>query len=345
MPELEPSDALDYQREDGWPAVTKKGWQADEFDTEAASVSFTSSQLAVMRELVERSKRLDLAATQITREFFDHPVLHATLASWVSRFKQGQGLLVIKGFPVAELPLDDIWRMYWGIGAHFGIGVSQNLHGQLQGTVTVQPGVVGERVYGVASEAPLHSDRIDILSLLCIHRAKQGGENAFVSSLKVWELIESERPDLLPILLKGFPQVRNGEQPEGDSPVTPYRVPIFGEAQGVRSCYFGGNAMLRSVERSFSELLDEQDRAALTYLGEVLQRPELRLKQMLEQGEAVFINNMEMLHSRTAFIDGDGPGQKRLLLRMWLQGRPCRPIPRDMRVLNNRSGMLGVEPR
>jgi hypothetical protein len=59
----------------------------------------------------------------------------------------------------------------------------------------------------------------------------------------------------------------------------------------------------------------------------------------------VFINNMELAHARTAFEDGDGPFEKRLLLRLWLQGRPKRPIPRDMRVINNRSGMLGIEPK
>jgi alpha-ketoglutarate-dependent taurine dioxygenase len=95
----------------------------------------------------------------------------------------------------------------------------------------------------------------------------------------------------------------------------------------------------------FSEMLTDEDREALTYLGQVLSRPELTITQTLSPGEAVFINNMELAHARTAFEDGDGPFEKRLLLRLWLQGRPKRPIPRDMRVINNRSGMLGIEPK
>jgi len=54
---------------------------------------------------------------------------------------------------------------------------------------------------------------------------------------------------------------------------------------------------------------------------------------------------MELVHSRTAFEDGDGPFEKRLLLRMWLQGRPVRPIPQDMRIINNPDGNLGIWPK
>jgi hypothetical protein len=103
--------------------------------------------------------------------------------------------------------------------------------------------------------------------------------------------------------------------------------------------------MLVHQESRFAEILTDADREALTFLDSVVNRPELQLRQMLQPGEAVFINNMEMMHSRTAFEDGDGPFDKRLLLRLWLQGRPCRPIPQDMRVIHNPDGNLGIWPK
>jgi len=336
---------LDYAREDGWPTWRKSGWNAAEFDADANTIAFTPRQLELLCSLVEKTRQQGLAVTDITREVFDHPDLHETFADWVRLFKDGQGLVKLSGFPVRDLPLDDIWRMYWGIGAHFGIGVSQNTHGHLQGTVTVQPRAVGQRFYATAKVARLHSDRIDVLSLLCINQAKRGGENSFVSLLKIWELIEAERPDLLALLKAGYPQDRYNEQPEGCAPVTPYRVPVFGEVGEFRSAYFGANASLVRQEMGFAEILTDEDREALTYLEQVLSRPELSITQTLSPGEAVFINNMELAHARTAFEDGDGPFEKRLLLRLWLQGRPKRPIPRDMRVINNPSGMLGIEPK
>ncbi|MCK9543484.1 MAG: TauD/TfdA family dioxygenase, partial [Novosphingobium sp.] len=196
--------AFDYSSEDGWPDFTKKGWSAAEYDADAALVEFTPRQVELLLSLVDKTREQGVAVTDITRETFDHAELHDAFARWVRAFKEGQGLLQFRGFPVRERPVEDIWRMYWGIGAHFGIGVSQNTHGQLQGTVAVQPGLVGARVYGTSAMAPLHSDRIDILTLLCINKAKSGGENVFASMLKVWELIEAERPDILALLKRGY---------------------------------------------------------------------------------------------------------------------------------------------
>jgi hypothetical protein len=336
---------LDYGAEDGWPKVTKRGWDAAEFRAADATFVFTPRQVGLLIELVEKTKARDLAVTEITRDVFDHPELHEWLVGIVRVFKEGQGLVLLDGFPVSEMSIGDIWRMYWGVGSHLGIAVSQNIHGHLMGQVTVQPGVVGGRVYGSSVEAALHSDRADALSLLCITQAKSGGDNAFVSSLKVWEVIEAERPDILALLKRGYPQHRNGEQAEGDSPVTPYRVPVFGEAEGLRSAYVGGNAMLSHQRMKFAEILTDADVEALEFLQAVIRRPEFAIRQQLGPGQAVFINNHEVLHSRTAFEDWDEPERRRRLLRMWLQGRPRRPYPADMNILRNRSGNLGIEVR
>ena len=216
-----------FAQEDGWPSITKLGWNAAEFDEAAATISFTERERELLLMLVDATRDKGLAVTEITRETFTHPELEAAFVHWVRLFKEGQGLLKLSGFPVRERPVEDIWRMYWGIGSHFGIGVSQNLHGQLMGTVEVQPGLVGARVYGTSDYAPLHSDRIDFLTLLCINKAKSGGENVFVSSLKAWEIIGQERPDLLALLKRGYPQHRNGEEPDGCSPVTTYRCLLY----------------------------------------------------------------------------------------------------------------------
>jgi hypothetical protein len=48
----------------------------------------------------------------------------------------------------------------------------------------------------------------------------------------------------------------------------------------------------------------------------------VRFELVLESGEAVFLNNYEILHSGTALDDWAEPERRRLLLRLWLQGRP-----------------------
>jgi alpha-ketoglutarate-dependent taurine dioxygenase len=61
------------------------------------------------------------------------------------------------------------------------------------------------------------------------------------------------------------------------------------------------------------------ERAALDFLDEQTRRPDLRLDMDLGAGDIQFINNYTILHSRTGFVDGPEPDQKRLMLRLWLK--------------------------
>src|SRR4029453_12777640 len=60
-------------------------------------------------------------------------------------------------------------------------------------------------------------------------------------------------------------------------------------------------------------------RPALDFLDEQTRRPDLRLDMDLQAGDIQFINNYTILHSRTGFVDGPEPDQKRHMLRLWLK--------------------------
>jgi len=66
-------------------------------------------------------------------------------------------------------------------------------------------------------------------------------------------------------------------------------------------------------------LLTALERAALDYLDELTERPDLRLDMDLEPGDMQLCNNYTILHSRTEFRDGPEPHQQRHLLRLWLK--------------------------
>jgi len=61
------------------------------------------------------------------------------------------------------------------------------------------------------------------------------------------------------------------------------------------------------------------EQAALDYLDEQTRRPDLRLDMDLAAGDIQFVNNYTVLHSRTEFVDGPEPHQKRHMLRLWLK--------------------------
>jgi alpha-ketoglutarate-dependent taurine dioxygenase len=90
--------------------------------------------------------------------------------------------------------------------------------------------------------------------------------------------------------------------------------------------------------------LSEEESEALEWFKALLDRPDMRITATMQPGEAVFINNYEVLHGREAFEDAGGP-EGRLLLRLWLEGAPPRPRPPEQTVTINRSGHQGIDPR
>jgi hypothetical protein len=91
--------------------------------------------------------------------------------------------------------------------------------------------------------------------------------------------------------------------------------------------------------------LDAQQQAELACFEEAARRDEVRFEVMLKPGEASFINNYQILHARTGFVDWDEPAKKRLLYRLWLEGVPPRPMVPEVHLYQNRSGRMGVDPQ
>ena len=47
-----------------------------------------------------------------------------------------------------------------------------------------------------------HADPADIVGLLCLNTALEGGENDVVSGHRVWNIMQAERPDVAELLTK-----------------------------------------------------------------------------------------------------------------------------------------------
>jgi hypothetical protein len=279
---------------------------------------------------------------EITRRDFSHPALDADLAAVLAEIKGGPGILVIRGFPVDKYDAETMQTIYWGIGTHFGSGCSQSADGDYLGHVTnVEK---ASRGYTTARELSLHTDSAEIVGLLCVRDAKEGGVSLYASSLKVHEIVAREHPEYLAVLEHGFRCDRRGEEAPDDDSVTPYRVPVFSEMDGVLSTRFVRGVIDRGAA-ALGEPLSDLEKDALDFLEEVARRDEVLLELTLRPGEASFINNYEMLHARTAFVDHDDPAKKRLLYRLWLEGGPPRPMRKEVHLYQNRSGRMGVDPQ
>jgi hypothetical protein len=320
----------------------RDGWLGAEFDRNALYWDFTPAHLAAIDKLMAKLAGDPRPFHELNRRDFSHPALDADLAALLTYIKTGPGIVIMRGFPVRKYTPEEMQTVYWGIGTHFGRGCSQSADGDYLGYVTnVQK---ASRGYTTARELSLHTDSAEFVGLLCLRDAKEGGMSLYASSLKVHEIIAREHPEYLAVLERGFHCDRRGEEAPEDDAVTPYRVPVFSEKDGVLSTRFVRGVIDRGAD-ALGEPLSAIEKDALDFFDEVARRDEVRLELTLRPGEASFINNYEMLHARTAFVDHDDPAKKRLLYRLWLEGEPPRPMQKEVQLYQNRSGRMGVDPQ
>jgi hypothetical protein len=285
-----------------------------------------------------------LPLAEIGAEACRHPTLDADFARLFDEIQTGRGIVILRGIPSAGHSLDAVGKIFWAIGAHFGCGVSQSARGDLLGLVRDEtpPGEAeSARGYTSRRELSLHVDLAQIVGLMCVRQARAGGVSQYASGLAVHNEIAAMRPDLLPVLYRGFPYQRRGEEAPGEAPITPYDIPVFSECHGRRSVFLVreiANAAFRDLGRSYTE----EEITAVDLFRATAQR--LQFETRLEPGEASFINNYTIMHARSEFIDEEAADDKRLMLRLWLDAwRNQRPVVPEIHIYRNRYGRSGID--
>ena len=178
---------------------------------------------------------------------------------------------------------------------------------------------------------------------MCLRQGLHGGASWHVSGHTLHNLMLDKNRDLLEVLYRGFFTHRFGEHEPGESPITPYRVPVFSECQGQVSCRY----LRRYIELAAheGESLTSREREALALLDDLSMDTDVGLFFTLEPGEAVVMNNYVVLHGRTAFEDGAHPGAKRHLVRLWLTVDPPIPTVAEHFVYASEARGKGVFPQ
>jgi len=298
-----------------------------------------------LEEILDRVR--DMPRDEITREHVAHPAVDGPAREVYDEIVSRRGLVVVRGFPVEEHPVDAMERMYWAWLSHFGTLLSNNSFGHRMVRVqqdVLPGGAQPARGTKSASELAMHNDAGDIFSLLWIHQAERGGESQFSSGPAAHNTILATRPDILPILYRGFPHHRRSEQPDDQPDVTPYEVPIFSNVDGRICINFTYSSILPALHELGREMTPEEAEA-IEILRSVLVRQQLELR--MQPGDAAMANNYGLCHSRSDFVDGPDPERRRLLLRAWtevpIEDRRL-PMGREFFHMENAGGHLGYDP-
>jgi hypothetical protein len=193
--------------------------------------TLSAAEIGEIEDAVANVRGRDLAA--LSAKDFALPTLGPVLEGLREEVINGRGFVLIRGLPVEGKPIEDSAAAYWGIGTRFGNPRSQNAMGHLLGHVrdlgvaTTDPNV---RTYQTTERQHFHTDSCDIVALLCLKTAREGGLSSIVSSMAMYNELAKRRPDLLERLFQPFATDRRGEVPLGEKPY--FDMPVYNEYQG-----------------------------------------------------------------------------------------------------------------
>ncbi|KAJ5351396.1 hypothetical protein N7452_000370 [Penicillium brevicompactum] len=275
-------------------------------------------------------KALNLSLGNINESTFPLPTLRPTLRDLSKELHAGRGFFVLRGLRVDYYSREDNIIIYTGVSSHVGSirgrqqdtrlanGTSPVISHIKDLTTTFEAEKIGAPS-NTADKQVFHTDAGDIISLLCLNPAAEGGESYLSSSGHVYNILAKERPDLIHTLSQDWPvdgfnnpakpyvlRPLLYHQPATDS--TPERVLI----QYARRYFTGFQAQPRSkdippITEAQAEALD-----ALHFLAE-----KHRAVLDFQKGDVQYVNNLSIFHARNGFKDA--PGKQRHLLRIWLR--------------------------
>ena len=305
---------------------------ADIAELEAAATSF----LAGTKEIGE-----------ITKEKFPLPRFGAHLARLKETLIHGIGFEVIRGLPVEKYSQEFAAAIFCGVGAHLGSARSQNAKGHILGHVRDIGADARDpttRIYQTAERQTFHTDSADVVGLLCIREAMEGGKSLLVSTAAIYNEMMRQRPELAALLFDPIATDRRGEVPEGQKPYM--EIPPLNWHAGFLTGFYQ-RQYIDSAQRFPDALrLTPAYVEALDLFDTLANDAHLHFGMQLQPGDMQFVYNHALLHDRTGFRDWPDAAKKRHLLRLWLSVAGDRPLPECFKQrygsieIGNRGGII-----
>jgi len=289
-------------------------------------------------------RRRGLRFPAFTRADFPLPRTAPLLAAISDELENGRGAVRLRNLDVRRFSDDELRQVFWGIGLHLGTPLFQNARGEAMGEVRdesllaektyekVEPGKVASSRSRTRGTGPLrwHTDRCDVIALLCARNARAGGVSKLASIVTIYREIARRRPDLLELLCQDYWRSRPKDE-DGSGVERALALPVFSVLDGRLTSQYSRTYVEQAQEFAEVPRLSKAQDEALDLLAAVAE--ETCLHCPFETGDIQLLNNHVIYHGRTAYQDDADAGQDRLLLRLWLATPNSRRLPAGHEVL------------
>ena len=304
------------------PSTEGMGWLASELKKENWRVSLNSSAIEEVTAMVSQMRQHPLPTLLLKPEQFKIPELENAYRKAKAICDNGVGFAVIDKLPIDEFKIDEIINVYWILGNLMGPNVAQKWDGTMIYDVTDTGKKYEYGVRGSATNVELvfHTDNAfgisvpDYVGLMCKHPAKEGGLSRFCSLYTVHSKMEYQYPDELRRLYQPVYFDRQAEHAPGDAKTS--FAPMFSWKKGKLRCRANSSLIRKGYQVGKMEM-DKLLKNALNAIDEVTSSADLWIEAPLSRGEIQYLNNHELGHYRSDFIDHDDETKKRHLFRLW----------------------------
>ena len=306
---------------------------------------FPGSLLQQIDAAVQKTETIDWR--QIDRRNFPLPGSEAFFDNVREELANGSGMVKMRGLDVKRYDAEQLRRIWFALGSHLGTPMFQNRRGEAMREIKDEGMGVGAKLYGATVDASgkqflssgartlspgqlrFHTDRCDVVGLLCVRQASEGGVSKLASSPTVYNEILKRRPDLHALLCKPISRSRFGEEAGGEH--VAYDLPIFGVRDGKLTSHFSLTYIENAQMLAGVRKLAAAEHEAIEMLLAVAE--EQCFEMRFAPGDIQLLNNHIVYHGRTAFKDDVSTGQDRMLMRLWLSVPNSRALPEDHAVL------------
>ena len=181
-------------------------WTTDSVRSKSdISYLLSAEELSALDDALNAVKASGLAVEEVTTVDFPLGIMEETVARWIKEIDYGKGLVLLQGIEVSKYSKEDCALIFWGLGAHMGEAQSQSLAGDRLGHVVNLGGDNPRyRAYQNSTELALHTDATDIVGMMCLVPASEGGLSGYAGAAAIYNELAMHHPQLLPTLCEGF---------------------------------------------------------------------------------------------------------------------------------------------
>ena len=334
---------------DNTPAISQKiggkaSWQKqDLLDAKWWGYELDSECLAELDNAVQSSKSANLEwdndiPLNVSQGNFPLSKMADTIAEMSDELENGMGAAMIANIPVDKYSLEELSVMYLGICSYIGNVVQQSSAG-LRSKSRGYGMPLGHVKAEMRGKTPLdgkqsnnyfrlHTDRCDMISLLSVRTASQGGHGRVASAVAIHDAMVERAPDLVPLLYNPIERIWEGGEGVIALPIWAFEETTGKFTTQISPSYIENAQYVNGVRKLTAdevEAIDLIEEIGLEIGHDFLQAP----------GQLTFLNNHLVYHGRTAwkFDEADDASSRddvdngRLLLRAWVSPYNSRPLP------------------